>query len=91
MSAVVGVDVPVGQPVWQLDVAVLFQAAEPNTTAEFTANLTMAGPTAVHDQSAASVEEFMGMVAQAISGISGRTCYVTLNKVSLLNTSVFAT
>lgn len=90
MPAVVGVDAPGDQPVWQLDVSVLFQGAEPNTTAEFTANLTMAGPTATHDQSTTPVEEFMGMIAQAIGGISGRTCYVTLNKVELLNTPVIA-
>ncbi|MFJ4847544.1 hypothetical protein [Streptomyces sp. NPDC088733] len=90
MSAVVGVD-GTSQPVWRLNLSVLFEDAEPNTTAEFAADLTMVGPAAVHESSAASVEDFMGMVAQAINEIPGRACYVTLDKVSLLNTSVFAT
>ena len=89
MAAVIGT-VPAGE-VWQLNVSVLFEDAEPNTTAEFTAGLTLVGSAEVHSLSESTVEDFMGQVAEAISTTAGRICYVTLSKVTLATDPVFPT
>lgn len=90
MAAIVGVEPPGGSTVWGLDVAISFEGAEPNTTAEFRASFDLVGTPSVHSASEGTVDDFMAMLATALGNVAGRTCYVTLNKLTVASDQTYS-
>lgn len=82
------VGVPPAQT-WQLNVSILFEGAEPHTTAEFSAEFDLVGNPELHTSSTSSVEEFMAGIADAISGTLGRTCDVALKSAAVALEDVY--